>query len=197
MPSRGTIWRRDERQFRPAGGADAFAVDRFAAGDAQGRQRDVEREPGRMWPRAAGGASAPRRWVEIERDGDAGVHGARLAPGRAPLKRTKRAVTCITSPGHDALDCHGPLDRRNQPPWFQLQTTAPVLFDRALLAQRQDRARELEPRPSCSTASRRTWKSGLHAVMREFADVADIWTPGEGLRTPSPIASNPSPTSAG
>ncbi len=37
--------RRDERQFRPAGGADAFAVDRLAAGDAQRRQRDVEREP--------------------------------------------------------------------------------------------------------------------------------------------------------
>ena len=42
--------RRDERQFRPAGGADAFAVDRFAAGDAQGRQRDVEREPRGMFP---------------------------------------------------------------------------------------------------------------------------------------------------
>ena len=51
--------------------ADAFAIDRFAAGDAQCRQRDVEREPRGMPPRAAARASAPRRWLEMERDGDA------------------------------------------------------------------------------------------------------------------------------
>ena len=45
--------RRDERQSCPALGADAFAVHRFAAGDAQRRQRDVERKPRGVSPRAA------------------------------------------------------------------------------------------------------------------------------------------------
>ena len=40
----GAKRRRDERQFRPASRADALARDRLAAGDAQRRQRDVERE---------------------------------------------------------------------------------------------------------------------------------------------------------
>ena len=42
--------RRDERQFRPAFGADTFAAHRLAAGDAQRRQRDVERKPRGMRP---------------------------------------------------------------------------------------------------------------------------------------------------
>ena len=54
------IGRRDERQFRPARRADAFAVDRFAAGDAQRRQRDVERQPRGLPPGAAAGARARR-----------------------------------------------------------------------------------------------------------------------------------------
>ena len=66
------IGRRDERQFGPALRADAFAGDRFAAGDAQRRQRDVEREPRGMRPRAVRAASTRRaagwRWT---RDGDA------------------------------------------------------------------------------------------------------------------------------
>jgi hypothetical protein len=45
--------RRNERQSCPAFGADAFAVDRFAAGDAERRQRDVERKPRGMYPCAA------------------------------------------------------------------------------------------------------------------------------------------------
>ena len=43
MPSRGQR-RRDEPQFGPACRADALAIDRLAAGHAQRRQRDVERE---------------------------------------------------------------------------------------------------------------------------------------------------------
>ena len=62
----GAKRRRDERQFRPAGGADAFAVDRFAAGDAQRRQRDVERELRRMRPRAA---ARLQRTAQMGRDG--------------------------------------------------------------------------------------------------------------------------------
>jgi hypothetical protein len=45
MPSLGQNGGAMNRQFRPALGADAFAVDGFAAGDAQRRQRDIEREP--------------------------------------------------------------------------------------------------------------------------------------------------------
>ena len=45
--------RRDERQFCPARRADADACDRLAAGDAQRRQRDIERQPRGMGPRAA------------------------------------------------------------------------------------------------------------------------------------------------
>ena len=52
--------RRDERQLGPAFGADAFAVDRLAAGHAQRRQRDVEREFRRMRPRACGRRRARR-----------------------------------------------------------------------------------------------------------------------------------------
>ena len=40
-------WRRDEREFCPARRTNAFAIDRLAAGHAQRRQRDVEREAAR------------------------------------------------------------------------------------------------------------------------------------------------------
>ncbi len=59
---------------------------------------------------------------------------------------------------------------------------APILFDRALLRARQARAQRGDRRPSCSTASSRTWRSGLQAVMRDFSDVADVWTPGAALQ---------------
>jgi hypothetical protein len=58
--------RRDERQFGPAFRADAFAGDRLAAGDAQRRQRDVERQPRGMFPRAAAGA---QRAAQMGSDG--------------------------------------------------------------------------------------------------------------------------------
>jgi SAM-dependent methyltransferase len=60
--------------------------------------------------------------------------------------------------------------------------TAPVLFDRALLSARQARARKdgevtfLLDRVAEDMADR------IAAVKRDFADVADIWTPGEVLR---------------
>jgi hypothetical protein len=46
--------------------ADAFAVDRLAAGDAQRRQRDVERKPRGMAPRAA---ARIQRAAQVGRDG--------------------------------------------------------------------------------------------------------------------------------
>src|SRR3954468_446753 len=47
---------RDERQFGPARRARALAIDRLAAGNAQRRQRDVEREFWKMRERVAAGA---------------------------------------------------------------------------------------------------------------------------------------------
>jgi SAM-dependent methyltransferase len=62
----------------------------------------------------------------------------------------------------------------------QNPATAPVLFDRALLAERQRRAARapenfLLERVTDDMADR------LLAVNRRFADAADIWTPGAGL----------------
>ena len=60
----------------------------------------------------------------------------------------------------------------------------PVLFDRALLRARQARARKqgevtfLFDRVADDLADR------LAAVMRDFTEVADIWSPGEVLRAP-------------
>jgi SAM-dependent methyltransferase len=60
-------------------------------------------------------------------------------------------------------------------------TTAPILFDRALLAKRQDRARKLGPAPFLLDRVVEDLEERLGAVKREFADAADIWTPGEGF----------------
>ena len=66
--------------------------------------------------------------------------------------------------------------------------TAPVLFDRALLKRRQDRARRLGPATFLLERVREDFSDRLQAVMRDFADVADIWTP-DGLRLPDRLPS--------
>ena len=58
---------------------------------------------------------------------------------------------------------------------------APNLFDRALLARRQDRARKLGPAAFLLDRVVEDMEERLSAVKREFADAADIWTPGEGV----------------
>jgi len=63
-------------------------------------------------------------------------------------------------------------------------TTAPLLFDRALLRVRQDRARRGKPATFLLDRVAEDIEERLHAVLREFVDVADIWTPGEILRKP-------------
>ena len=63
--------------------------------------------------------------------------------------------------------------------------TAPNLFDRALLAVRQRRAQKLGPASFLLDRVAEDIEERLRAVMREFSDVADIWTPGEILRQPS------------
>jgi SAM-dependent methyltransferase len=64
-------------------------------------------------------------------------------------------------------------------------TTAPVLFDRALLRARQNRAQHIEPATFLLDRVAGDMEERLHAVVREFADAADIWTPGEIFREPS------------
>ena len=58
-------------------------------------------------------------------------------------------------------------------------TAAPILFDRALLRARQDRARRGGPATFLLDRVAEDMAERLHAVLREFADAADIWTPGE------------------
>jgi SAM-dependent methyltransferase len=63
--------------------------------------------------------------------------------------------------------------------------TAPNLFDRALLRARQDRALRVGPATFLLDRVAEDMEERLHAVLREFADAADIWTPGEVLRKPA------------
>jgi SAM-dependent methyltransferase len=60
-------------------------------------------------------------------------------------------------------------------------TAAPLLFDRAMLAQRQRRALRQGPATFLLDRVADDIADRLDAVKREFADVADIWTPGDGL----------------
>jgi SAM-dependent methyltransferase len=60
-------------------------------------------------------------------------------------------------------------------------TTAPILFDRALLLQRQARAQRLGPATFLLDRVIEDMEERLSAVKREFSAAADIWTPGEGL----------------
>jgi len=66
----------------------------------------------------------------------------------------------------------------------QNPTAAPILFDRALLRARQDRARRGEPATFLLDRVAVDMEERLAAVTRNFSDVADIWTPGELLRRP-------------
>src|SRR5246500_438546 len=60
-------------------------------------------------------------------------------------------------------------------------TTAPILFDRALLLQRQARAQRLGPATFLLDRVIEDMEERRSAVKREFSATADIWTPGEGL----------------
>src|ERR1700692_116187 len=62
---------------------------------------------------------------------------------------------------------------------------APILFDRALLRARQNRALRLAPATFLLDRVAEDMEERLHAVLRDFADAADVWTPGELLRKPS------------
>jgi SAM-dependent methyltransferase len=60
----------------------------------------------------------------------------------------------------------------------------PVLFDRALLSARQARARKQGEVTFLFDRVAEDLVDRLAAVMRDFADVADVWSPGEVLRPP-------------
>ena len=61
-------------------------------------------------------------------------------------------------------------------------TTAPVLFDRALLRARQDRALRLGPATFLLDRVADEMAERLHAVLREFKSAADVGTPGDQVR---------------
>ena len=61
---------------------------------------------------------------------------------------------------------------------------APILFDRALLRARQDRARHGEPVTFLFDRVAEDMDERLQAVMRDFSNIAEIWTPRELLRKP-------------
>jgi SAM-dependent methyltransferase len=58
-------------------------------------------------------------------------------------------------------------------------TAAPELFDRALLLKRQARARKLGAVSFLLDRVAEDIDERLGAVLREFSEVADIWTPGD------------------
>jgi SAM-dependent methyltransferase len=61
---------------------------------------------------------------------------------------------------------------------------APLLFDRALLQPRQRRARKLGAAEFLLDRVAEDIDERLHAVLRDFSDAADLWTPGDVLRGP-------------
>ncbi|HTC99140.1 MAG TPA: methyltransferase domain-containing protein [Bradyrhizobium sp.] len=60
----------------------------------------------------------------------------------------------------------------------------PALFDRALLKQRQERARKSGPATFLLDRVAEDFGDRLQAVTRNFADIADVATSGEWLRGP-------------
>jgi SAM-dependent methyltransferase len=64
----------------------------------------------------------------------------------------------------------------------QTPATAPILFDRTLLAQRQRRAFSLGPESFLFDRVLDEMEERIGAVMRDFGDIADIWTPTEALQ---------------
>jgi SAM-dependent methyltransferase len=62
----------------------------------------------------------------------------------------------------------------------QSPPAAPLLFDRALLRKRQDRARKLGPADFLLDRVAEDMEERLAAVNRSFVDAAELWTPGEG-----------------
>ena len=71
-----------------------------------------------------------------------------------------------------------------QPAMAQNPASAPILFDRALLCARQQRARRQGAVTFLLDRVAEDFGDRLLAVTRTFADAADIWSPGELLQKP-------------
>jgi SAM-dependent methyltransferase len=64
---------------------------------------------------------------------------------------------------------------------------APILFDRALLRARQQRAEKLGPATFLLDRIAEDMAERLHAVLREFSSAADIGTPGDQVHSASTV----------
>ena len=62
-----------------------------------------------------------------------------------------------------------------------MSSSAPALFDRALLLQRQARAQKLGAATFLLDRVAEDMEERLCAVKREFSAAADVWTPGDGV----------------
>jgi len=71
----------------------------------------------------------------------------------------------------------------------QTPPAAPRLFDRALLQRRLARAQKLGPVTFLLDRVAEDMTERLAAVNRSFADVAELWTPGEGSLPPAKFGS--------
>jgi SAM-dependent methyltransferase len=67
-------------------------------------------------------------------------------------------------------------------PGMAQSPTAPLLFDRALLRVRQDRARNGAPATFLLDRVAEDMEERLRAVLREFKNAADVGTPGDQVR---------------
>src|SRR5690242_9125347 len=94
-----------------------------------------------------------------------GVHALRLAPRRSLLKQ---AIAGARRPAY-------------QPAMAVSAAATPALFDRALLRARQARARKQGEVTFLLDRVAEDMADRISTVKREFADVADIWSPGEAV----------------
>src|SRR5512139_2035613 len=102
----------------------------------------------------------------MERDGMLSASmGQRLAPRPGRLKRRIARTAGIGGTSVMASNAQTP----------------PVLFDRALLHARQRRARAQGEATFLLDRVDEDMADRLAAVKREFHEVADLWTPGDGL----------------
>jgi SAM-dependent methyltransferase len=85
----------------------------------------------------------------------------------------------VTDVSAQALRCQ--KRRQSVPTGMAANATMPVLFDRALLSARLQRARRDAPVTFLLDRVAEDMAERLQAVKREFTDAADIWTPGDAL----------------
>src|SRR5437899_11100086 len=100
-----------------------------------------------------------------------------MGPGSAEQRCTLHRVR------DTSLDCH-PWATSVPTGMVSNPTAAPILFDRALLRARMERARRGGPVTFLLDRVREDMEERLQAVTRNFSDAAEIWTPGELLRKP-------------